>query len=32
MRIRDFIADLIGVICLFGLCYCVLFFGYIFGG
>lgn len=32
MRLREIIEDLIGVICLFGIAYGVLFFGYVFGG
>jgi hypothetical protein len=32
MRIRDILADLIGVICLFGSAYSVLFLGYVMGG
>jgi hypothetical protein len=31
MRLRDFIADLIGVICLFGAGYGLLFLGYALG-
>jgi hypothetical protein len=32
MRIRDTLADLLGVICLFGTGYAVLFLGYAMGG
>jgi hypothetical protein len=28
MRIRDIIADIIGVICLFGIGYCLMLIGY----